>query len=338
MWVGEAARELFADAEAMLGKIVSERWFEARGVAGFWPANSDGDDIVLWTDEARTAERARPPPFEAQQMPGPRQGQGERLPLSDFVAPLDVPCDYVGLRRLHGRPRRSRRSPLRFEAAGDDYSAILAYARTWPTAWRRPSPRRCTARSAPSFGDTPPDEPPRETWTRCSANAIAASARAARPMPGPAGPYRKGHVVRAFIDAPCDRDRAHRKLRHDMPAGLGFGALLRPPCRPASASAAHRARPGGGLCARRKGLDRGRGRTAWPDAHPRLPARSARGGGLRMRPPAFRRAGGGPLSSPIVSVWLRGLESEAWRRSNTLKHQLHFEDWKPACWRSSPPP
>src|ERR1700723_1763248 len=57
--VGEAARGLFADAKAMLAKIVSEHWFEARGVAGFWPANADGDDIVLWSDETRTVERAR---------------------------------------------------------------------------------------------------------------------------------------------------------------------------------------------------------------------------------------------------------------------------------------
>ncbi|MFI4949973.1 MAG: dihydropteroate synthase, partial [Caulobacterales bacterium] len=49
--VGEAATSLFADAQAMLQRIIGERWFTAKGVAGFWPANSDGDDIVLYTDE-----------------------------------------------------------------------------------------------------------------------------------------------------------------------------------------------------------------------------------------------------------------------------------------------
>ncbi|HEY8005035.1 MAG TPA: vitamin B12 dependent-methionine synthase activation domain-containing protein, partial [Phenylobacterium sp.] len=57
--VGEAATSLFADAQAMLQRIIGERWFTAKGVAGFWPANSDGDDIVLYTDETRTTELAR---------------------------------------------------------------------------------------------------------------------------------------------------------------------------------------------------------------------------------------------------------------------------------------
>ena len=48
--VGEAARDLFADAQAMLKQIIDERWFQARGVVGFWPANADGDDIVRWAE------------------------------------------------------------------------------------------------------------------------------------------------------------------------------------------------------------------------------------------------------------------------------------------------
>jgi 5-methyltetrahydrofolate--homocysteine methyltransferase len=52
--VGKHARELFEDAQAMLKKIISEQWLEARAVIGFFPANSDGDDIILYTDESRT--------------------------------------------------------------------------------------------------------------------------------------------------------------------------------------------------------------------------------------------------------------------------------------------
>jgi 5-methyltetrahydrofolate--homocysteine methyltransferase len=51
--VGEAARDLFKDAQAMLKRIVDEKWFTAKGVVGFWPANADGDDIVVWADETR---------------------------------------------------------------------------------------------------------------------------------------------------------------------------------------------------------------------------------------------------------------------------------------------
>src|SRR5690606_34245688 len=45
--VGESARSLYADAQAMLDRIVAEKWLTAKGVAGFWPCRRDGDDIVL---------------------------------------------------------------------------------------------------------------------------------------------------------------------------------------------------------------------------------------------------------------------------------------------------
>ncbi len=51
--VGEAARSLYADARKMLDRIVKENWFKARATIGFWPANAEGDDIVLYSDEAR---------------------------------------------------------------------------------------------------------------------------------------------------------------------------------------------------------------------------------------------------------------------------------------------
>src|SRR5262249_1385311 len=57
--VGEAARNLFRDAQAMLEQMVAEKWVTANGVAGFWPANRDGDDVVLYKTETRKTERAR---------------------------------------------------------------------------------------------------------------------------------------------------------------------------------------------------------------------------------------------------------------------------------------
>src|SRR5690606_37873754 len=55
---GEVARQLYEDAQRMLEQIVAEKWFHPRAVVGFWPANSVGDDIRLFTDEARNEERA----------------------------------------------------------------------------------------------------------------------------------------------------------------------------------------------------------------------------------------------------------------------------------------
>jgi 5-methyltetrahydrofolate--homocysteine methyltransferase len=120
--VGEAARDLFADAQAMLKKIVEEQWFEARGVVGLWPANADGDDIVVWTDETRTRERARLHTLRQQMAKG--EGRGH-VALADFVAPTGA--DYVGGFAVTAGLGEAEIA-ARFKAAGDDYSAILAAA------------------------------------------------------------------------------------------------------------------------------------------------------------------------------------------------------------------
>ncbi len=120
--VGEAARSLFADGQAMLKQAVAEKWFEARGVAGFWPANADGDDIVIWTDETRTAERARL--FTLRQQMSKAEGR-PNLALADFIAPIGGPLDYIGgfaVTAGHGETAVAER----FKAAGDDYNAILS--------------------------------------------------------------------------------------------------------------------------------------------------------------------------------------------------------------------
>ena len=122
--VGEAARDLYRDATAMLEKIVAERWFTAKGVVGFWPANSDGDDIVIWTDESRTAELARLHGLRQQMAKG--EGGRANVSISDFVAPVGTP-DWIGgfaVTAGHGEAERV----AAFKAAGDDYSAIMASA------------------------------------------------------------------------------------------------------------------------------------------------------------------------------------------------------------------
>jgi 5-methyltetrahydrofolate--homocysteine methyltransferase len=122
--VGKAARDLYADASAMLEKIIAERWFEARGVVGFWPANADGDDIVLYTDDSREAERARL--FTLRQQMAKAEGKANAA-LADFIAPIGTRPDYIGAFAVtagHGELEVANR----FKAAGDDYSAILATA------------------------------------------------------------------------------------------------------------------------------------------------------------------------------------------------------------------
>ena len=123
--VGVAATDLFNDAQAMLDRILQEGLLEARGVIGFWPAQSDGDDIVLYTDETRTAERARLHTLRQQMV---KTGAGQaNVALSDFVAPIGGPADYMGgfaVTAGHGELELAKH----FKDAGDDYSAILATA------------------------------------------------------------------------------------------------------------------------------------------------------------------------------------------------------------------
>jgi len=127
--VGAAARDLYRDATAMLEKIIAEKWFEARGVVGFWPAAADGDDIVLYADEGRTTELTRLHSLR-QQMPKDksREDRGRaNVALADFIAPIGGPPDWIGgfaVTAGHGELEVAKR----FKDAGDDYSAILATA------------------------------------------------------------------------------------------------------------------------------------------------------------------------------------------------------------------
>jgi 5-methyltetrahydrofolate--homocysteine methyltransferase len=122
--VGQAARDLFADAQKMLKQIVQEGWFTAHGVVGFWPANAVEDDIVLFKDEARTIEIARLHTLRQQMAKAPGRSNAA---LSDFIAPIGDGHDYIGAFAVtagHGETEIAER----FRQAGDDYSAILSAA------------------------------------------------------------------------------------------------------------------------------------------------------------------------------------------------------------------
>ncbi|GAB4574455.1 MAG: methionine synthase [Rhodothalassiaceae bacterium] len=123
--VGEAARGLHADALRMLDRIIGENWLEARGACAFWPANSEGDDIVLWTDARRDAVLHR---FHFLRQQGEKRGDRANDCLADFVAPRESGlADHIGgfaVTAGIGIADRVRA----FEEAGDDYSAILLKA------------------------------------------------------------------------------------------------------------------------------------------------------------------------------------------------------------------
>ncbi|NTB96772.1 methionine synthase [Agrobacterium tumefaciens] len=122
---GEAARQLYSDAQAMLKKIIEENWFRPRAVIGFWPANAVGDDIRLFTDESRKDELATF--FTLRQQLSKRDGR-PNVALSDFVAPVDSGvADYVGGFVVTAGIEEVAIAE-RFERANDDYSSILVKA------------------------------------------------------------------------------------------------------------------------------------------------------------------------------------------------------------------
>ena len=123
--VGDEAKRLFADATRMLDEIVRDRSLTAKGVYGFFPANSDGDDIVLYTDDSRTKEFGRVHTLRQQ---WERKGQETFHALADFVAPVESGRkDYVGAFACtagHGCEELCRR----YDREHDDYSSIMAKA------------------------------------------------------------------------------------------------------------------------------------------------------------------------------------------------------------------
>ena len=123
--VGEAARALYADAQAMLKKIVDENWFKANAVIGFWPASRFGDDIALFADETRD-DRLATLHMLRQQL-SKREGRANAA-LADFVAPAESGlADYVGGFAVTAGIGEDEVAD-RFKRANDDYSAIMVKA------------------------------------------------------------------------------------------------------------------------------------------------------------------------------------------------------------------
>ncbi len=119
---GETARALYDDAQAMLDRIIEEKWLTARGVFGFFPASAVGDDIEVYTDDSRTEVLTTLHNLRQQ---GEHRADVPNRSLGDFVAPRETGLpDHVGAFAVTtGVGAQDRIAQLKKE--NDDYSAIL---------------------------------------------------------------------------------------------------------------------------------------------------------------------------------------------------------------------
>jgi 5-methyltetrahydrofolate--homocysteine methyltransferase len=123
--IGEEARTLFADAQRLLARIIEEKLFQPRGVLGFWPANSVGDDIELYRDAARSEVLGRVCCLRQQQ---PKPADQCNWCLADFVAPRDSGrIDFLGGFAVTAGPEVGLVAE-EYERQHDDYSALLVKA------------------------------------------------------------------------------------------------------------------------------------------------------------------------------------------------------------------
>jgi 5-methyltetrahydrofolate--homocysteine methyltransferase len=192
--VGEAARNVFRDAQAMLERIVRERWLTASGVVALLPANAVGDDIELYTDESR-GEVAMV--YHCLRQQTAKDADRHNLCLADFVAPKESGRrDYLGAFAVTAGLGCEDRVKA-YEAAHDDYSAIMLKA--------------LADRLAEAFAERMHERVRRELWGYAAAEALSSDELIAekyvgiRPAPGyPACPdhTEKGPLF-DLLDAPA---------------------------------------------------------------------------------------------------------------------------------------
>ena len=184
---------------------------------GFFPANAEGDDIVVYTDEARRA-RARDLPHAAPaggQAGRPARAGARRLrrPARDRARRLPR-----RLRRDHGR--RPRRAWWRSSSATTT-TTTRSWPRRWPTGWRRRSPRRCTSGRAQEWGYgrdenlAPRGADPRAVPRHPPRAGLSGLSRS----------HREADALRSAAGGGAHRDPPHRDLR-DVAGGVGQRPLL----------------------------------------------------------------------------------------------------------------
>jgi 5-methyltetrahydrofolate--homocysteine methyltransferase len=123
--VGVEAKKLFNDANALFDKVIAEKQLTASGVYGFFPANSDGEDIVVYTDESRKTERCR---FHCLRQQWERKGQKDFRSLVDYIAPIQSGRkDYLGAFAVTAGLGCDKLA-AEFNADHDDYNSIMIKA------------------------------------------------------------------------------------------------------------------------------------------------------------------------------------------------------------------
>ena len=192
---GEAARNLYEDAGAMLKQLIEEKWLTANGVVGFWPANRIGDDIEIYTDELRTKRLAVLHTLRQQMA---RDGSRANLALADFVAPKETGiADYVGGFTVTAGVGEEDVA-LRFEHANDDYSKIMIKA--------------LADRLAEAFAEALHEKVRRELWAYApdeklsNEQLIAEDYAGIRPAPG--YPAQPDHTEKRTLFALLDAEKA----------------------------------------------------------------------------------------------------------------------------------
>jgi 5-methyltetrahydrofolate--homocysteine methyltransferase len=178
--VGPEARKLFDDAQAMLRRVVAERWLTASAVVGFWPANAVGDDIALFADDTRGRQVATLHTLR-QQMARENRKDRANSALADFVAPKATGlADYVGAFAVTAGIGEAEAMAAHIDNT-DDYSRIMLKA--------------LADRLAEAFAERMHERVRRELWAyapkeRLSNEELIAEAyRGIRPAPGyPAQP------------------------------------------------------------------------------------------------------------------------------------------------------
>jgi 5-methyltetrahydrofolate--homocysteine methyltransferase len=191
---GAAARSLFDDAKAMLRRIVEERWFKASAVVGFWPANSEQDDILIFADEAQRRQgRPSAVVHTLRQQLARREGRAN-VALADFVAPRSSGlADHIGAFVVTAGIGEDAVAE-RFKAANDDYSSIMVKA--------------LADRLAEAFAERMHQRARRELWgydpdeALAQADLIGEKYRGIRPAPG--YPAQPDHTEKATLFALLD--------------------------------------------------------------------------------------------------------------------------------------
>jgi 5-methyltetrahydrofolate--homocysteine methyltransferase len=195
--VGSEARKLFADAEAMLRRIVAGNWLTASAAIGFWPANAVGDDIEVYDDEARRSRRAVLYTLR-QQMARENQRDRAHTALADFVAPkMSGIADHVGAFAVTAGLGETE-ALSRYLDKNDDYGRIMLKA--------------LADRLAEAFAERMHERVRREFWGYArherltSEQLIAEAYRGIRPAPG--YPAQPDHTEKATLFALLDAQAA----------------------------------------------------------------------------------------------------------------------------------